>query len=81
MFLGKQSRSIIRTDMAVDPTGHFARRQVRNVQLHFIPVIEMENILLFPDTAQDAQISELGIKSVASVPFHSSLQVLFKFAM
>lgn len=54
---------------------------MRNVQLHFIPVIEMENILLFPDTAQDAQISELGIKSVASVPFHSSLQVLFKFAM
>lgn len=41
----------------------------------------MKDVLLLPDTAQDVQVGELRVGSIATVASHDPLQVLINIAM
>lgn len=67
--------------MPVDFSSSLTGRQVCDLQHQLIFVMELEYVLLFSDTPQDALVSELGVGIVASVSARGPLQVLVEFAM
>ncbi len=67
--------------MLADPTGRLAWGHVCNVQLQFVFIPEVKNILLLPDAPKNVHVGELGVGSVAPIGLPRALEVLAELAV
>ncbi len=62
--------------MLADSAGGLLGRQMGNVQLKLVVVVEVEDVFLLSDAAQDGRVGQLGVGRTASAVAYGTPHIL-----